>query len=232
MKKEEKITLKSQLNTMPKLMKKTYKKKTSSKPKVVYVMPSKPELKELTTNVTGSVTINGYQVNLNNLGFGSDTGQRVGRAVKGARLTYNYVILGASASGLIDYLRIMLIYDSQSNVANPAVGDFLEVGAGGSIVTCPKNTKSYPDRFTFLYDKIIAVQNQSTGGSCNGDKEDQAQCGSISLARLPATRFSSSASGVPTTGNLFLYVTSYQNTGLVTTSAGLYGHFKYTYSDD
>lgn len=232
MKKEEKITLKSQLNTMAKIMKKTYKKKTSSKPKVVYVMPSKPELKELTTNVTGAVTSNGYQINLNNLGFGSDTGQRVGRAVKGARLHYKYVILGASNSALFDYIRVMIVWDSQSNTANPAVGDFLETGAAGSIVTCPKNTKSYPDRFTFLMDKIIPVQNQTAGGSCNADQDNQQQSGSISLARLPATRFSSSASGVPTTGNLFLYVTTYQNTGLVTTSAGLYGHFKYTYSDD
>jgi len=217
---------------MPKLMKKTYKKKTSSKPKVVYVMPSKPELKELTTNVTGAVTINGYQVNLNNLGFGSDTGQRVGRAVKGARLHYKYVILGPSNSALFDFLRVMIVWDSQSNTANPAVGDFLETGAAGSLVTCPKNTKSYPDRFTILMDKMIPVQNQTAGGSCNADQDNQQNSGSISLARLPATRFSSSASGVPTTGNLFLYVTSYQNTGLVTTSAGLYGHFKYTYSDD
>jgi len=232
MKKEEKITLKSQLNTMPKLMKKTYKKKTSSKPKVVYVMPSKPELKELTTNVTGAVTINGYQFSLNSLGFGSDTGQRVGRAVKGARLHYKFVILGPSNSGLFDYLRVILMWDSQSNGGTPAAGDFLETGAAGSLVTCPKNTKSYPDRFTFLMDKIIPVQNQSSGGSCNADQDNQQQTGSISLARLGVTRFASSASAPPTTGNLILYVTSYQNTGLVTTSAGLYGHFKYTYSDD
>lgn len=232
MKKEEKITLKSQLNTMAKIMKKTYKKKTSSKPKVVYVMPSKPELKELTTNVVGAVTTNGYIINLNNLSFGSDTGQRIGRVVKGARLHYSFVILGASASGLIDYLRVMIIYDSQANAANPASTDFLETGAAGSLVTCPKNTKSYPERFTFLMDRVIPVQNQSSGGSCNGDKEDQAMQGSISLARLAPTRFPSSATTIPTTGSILLYVTSYQNTGLVATSAGLYGHFKYTYSDD
>jgi len=211
---------------------KTYKKKVSTKPKVVYVMPSRPELKEINTNVSGAVSVSGYQVNLNNVASGSDTGQRIGRAIKGARLYYNGVILGASSSGLIDYLRVMLIYDSQSNVANPAYTDFLESGAGGSIVTMIKNTKSYPKRFTFLMDKIIPVQNQSSGGSCNGDKEDQAFSGSIDLSRLPVSRFSSTAATVPASGNVFLYVTSYQNTGLLTSSAGLYANFKYTYSDD
>lgn len=211
---------------------KTYKKKISSKPKVVYVQKVAPEIKELTTGITGAVTVGGYTVSLNNLLNGSDTGQRVGRAVQPIRINYKYVILGASASGLVDYLRVMIIHDSQSNNASISFTDALETGAGGNAVTMPKNTKSYPKRFTFLMDKIIAVQNQSSGGSCNGDKEDQAESGSIDLRRLPPARFASTSAGIPTTGHIYLAVASYQNTGLATTSAGLYGHFKFMYSDD
>lgn len=212
--------------------KKTYKKKTYQK-KGVYVLKKEVELKELTTSVSGSVTIGGYQIGLNNLANGNETGQRIGRTVQNVRLNYKFVILGASASGLIDYLRVMIVHDNAGNGAYPAVGDFLETGAGGSLVTAPKNTKSYPKRFTFLMDKIIPVQNQSSGGSCNGDKEDQQQSGSIALSRYGISRYTGTSSGVPPgSGTIFLYVTSYQNTGAVTTSAGLYGHFKYMYSDE
>jgi len=217
---------------MPKLMNKTYKKTKASKPKVVYVKKSSEEQKELNSSVTGAVNVGGYVIGLNNIGFGSDTGQRVGRAIQMMRLDYKFVILGASASGLIDYLRVMIVYDYQGNGVGCSPSDFLETGAGGNQVTMPKNTKSYPKRFRFLMDKIIPVQNQSTGGSCNGAQEDQAQSGSIMLSKLPITRYTSSAGATPASGAIVLCVTSYQNTGLVTTSAGLYGHFKLTYTDD
>jgi len=213
-------------------VKKTYKKKMATKPKVVYVQKAPVEMKEINTSVSGAVPASGYIISLNNIGQGSDTGQRIGRAVKGGRLYYNGVILGASASGLIDYLRVILIYDSQSNGASPSYGDFLESGAGGNIVTMIKNTKGYPKRFTFLRDMVIPVQNQSSGGSCNGDKEDQAFSGSIDLSRYAQTRYSGASATVPLNGHVFLYVASYQNTGVVTTSAGVYANFKYTYSDD
>jgi len=215
---------------------KTYKGKSGTKyakNSHLYVLKKEVEMKELTTSVTGSVTSNGYIIGLNNLNNGNESGQRIGRTVQNVRLNYKFVLLGASASGLIDYLRVMIIHDSAGNGAYPAVGDFLETSAGGSIVTCPKNTRSYPKRFTFLMDKIISVQNQSTGGSCNGDKEDQQQAGSIALSRYGVTRYTGTTSTVPpASGTIFLYVTSYQNTGLVTTSAGLYGHFKYLFTDE
>lgn len=218
---------------MPKSTQKSYKKKTSSKPKAIYVKKKEVELKELVTSVTGAVTAGGYIIGLNNLANGNESGQRIGRAVQPVRLSYKFVILGASTSGLIDYLRVMLVHDNQGNGAYPAFADFLEATAGGNQVTQPKNTRSYPKRFTFLMDQIIPVQNQSSGGSCNGDKEDQQQTGSIALSRYPVTRYTGTSSGVPpASGTIFLAVMSYQNTGLVTTSAGLYGHFKFMYSDD
>jgi len=232
MKKEEKITLKSQFNTMAKIMKKTYKKKTSSKPKVVYVQKRTVEQKELNTFVSGAIATNGSFVYLNSIGFGSDTGQRVGRQIQGNRLDYKFMILGASASGLIDFLRVTFVLDMQANAGTFLNTDVYEGGAGGSQTTWHKNTKAWPKRFVFLKDMLIPVQNQSTGGSCNGDKDSQAQSGSISLAKYPLVQFPFSSSGIPTTGALVMILTTYQNTGLATTSCGLYGTFKYVYSDD
>lgn len=217
---------------MAKIMKKTYKKKTSSKPKVVYVQKLTTEQKELNTFVSGSIATNGSFVYFNNIGFGSDTGQRVGRQIQGNRLDYKFIVVGATASGLIDFLRVTFVIDLQANGGAFNNSDVYESGAGGTQLTWHKNTKTWPKRFIFLKDMILPVQNQISTGSSNGDKDSQVQTGSISLAKYPLVQYAAAASGVPTTGALVMVLTTYQNTGLATTSCGLYGTFKYVYSDD
>jgi len=212
-------------------MKKVYKKQKSVKAQLEKIMKSSEETKELLTSITGVVPVGGYLLSLNNMIGGSDTGQRVGRQIQGQRLDYKFVILGASTSGLIDYLRVTLFYDMQANATGTVFADVYDGAAGGNQVTWPKNTRSYPNRYVFLKDIIIPVQNQSSGGSCNGDKEDQQQSGTIYLGKYPKTQFKDQSSTSCTKGHLIIGVTSYQNTGALTTSAGLYGHFKFVYTD-
>lgn len=210
---------------------KTYKKAKSVKAQLEKIIKSTEEQKELLTSVTGTVPIGGYLLSLNNIIGGSDTGQRVGRQIQGVRLDYKFIIQGPSNSALFDYIRVILFYDWQANATGTVFADVLDGSAGGNQVTWPKNTRSYPKRYTFLKDVIIPVQNQTAGGSCNADQDNQQQCGSIYLGKYPKTQFKDQTSSSCTQGHLIIGVMTYQNTGSVTTSAGLYGHFKYVYTD-
>jgi len=212
-------------------MKKTYKKQKSVKAQLVKIMKSSEEPKELLTNITGVVPVGGYLLSLNNIIGGSDTGQRVGRQIQGQRLDYKFVILGQSSNTFVEYIRVTIFYDMQANATGTTFADVYDGAAGGNQVTWPKNTRAYPDRFIFLKDITIPVQNQTSGGSSNGDKTDQAQSGTIYLSKYPKTQFKDQSSTSCTKGHLIIGVTSYLNTGLLTTSAGLYGHFKYVYTD-
>jgi len=212
-------------------MKKTYKKQKSVKAQLEKIMKSSEEPKELLTNITGVVPTGGYLLSLNNIIGGSDTGQRVGRQIQGSRLDYKFIIQGPSNSALFDYIRVIIFYDMQANATGTVFADVLDSSAGGNQVTWPKNTRSYPSRYVFLKDIIIPVQNQTAGGSCNADQDNQQQSGTIYLSKFPKTQFKDQTSSSCTKGHLIIGVMTYQNTGLVTTSAGLYGHFKYVYTD-
>jgi len=212
-------------------MKKVYKKQKSVKAQLEKIMKSSEEPKELLTNITGVVPTGGYLLSLNNIIGGSDTGQRVGRQIQGSRLDYKFIIQGPSNSALFDYIRVIIFYDMQANATGTVFADVLDSSAGGNQVTWPKNTRAYPNRYVMLKDICIPVQNQGATGSSNADQDSQSQSGTIYLSKFPKTQYKDTSSTSCTKGHLIIGVMTYQNTGAVATSAGLYGHFKYVYTD-
>lgn len=109
------------------------------------------ELKFVDTNIAGGATgiTIGVQGLLNGLVPGSNASQRIGRKVvmKSVYLRYRIQLAATTVGG--GKMRLMLVYDKQSNAAAPAITDILLTNNW----TSPNNL-SNRDRFTVLCDHI------------------------------------------------------------------------------
>lgn len=231
---------------MPKYHKPTYKKKRSYKKYLVdqaqpgyytrnRLMVTKnygSERKEAVTSVSGSIPANGTVLLLNSIGQGNDINQRIGRVIKMLGCQYRYAVQGPTASINGDWLRVTLVWDSQSNNGfSPLYTDIFDNSAGGSPINWLKNTRQYADRFTLIKDETIAVQNQ-VNTNASGAEFQTYKTGYCSLRSFGETQFIATGSGMPGTGSLLLCISTLQNTGLSSTSASMAGNFKITFSDD
>lgn len=115
------------------------------------------EKKYLDVQDTTDVTLNGAVVPLNLIAAGTDFNQRIGRRIriKSWQCRF-YANLENSSSAAA--LRIMLVYDKQTNGSTPALTDIIDP------TTTPSNffgmiNLNNRDRFVMLMDKVFALDN-------------------------------------------------------------------------
>jgi len=128
---------------------------------------SLPELKDIEPGTTfpGTVSNSGTLQLLNGVANGTDFTNRIGRKINMVDLEvkmFFFPISGNAYPG--DVIRVMLIYDKQTNGALPAVSDIL--------------TSAYPlsftnlnnrNRFEVLHDEAVALNPQATVGTTLGN---------------------------------------------------------------
>jgi len=127
-----------------------------------WAQPSKGgELKFIDTNAGQGVVFGvddfGAAILLNNIQPGSSASQRIGRKVTLKSVLFRYSInLGAGSTGGSP-IRILIVYDRQSNAAAPAITDVLLSDDFTS-----QNNLSNRDRFITIFDHItqpVSVNN-------------------------------------------------------------------------
>jgi len=215
---------------------KRYKKSTGPKknPKSFSLSRSeikaKSEIKEIVAYVSGPIPVGGFiSAGLTTIGQGQDINQRIGRVIQAVGVQVKYLSLGPSASIQNEFLRLIFLWDQQPNALTPIASDILDLTAGGG-VTAFKNTKQYTDRFTFLKDIVIPVQNVSNATQSAADAHSHDEF-YINLRGFPMTQYGSTVASVPTSGSLVYMIQSWKNTGATTTSGEMIMQVKFTYTD-
>jgi len=121
------------------------------------------ELKFLdTSSGEVSVTTAGTVTPLNLIIQGDDYNQREGRRVDWKSLLFRCTVtpLDIGPNGTGDIVRLLLVWDLQSNGAVPAVNEILQ----SAVYDSPMNL-NYRDRFVVIADKFISVAGVDIGGS-------------------------------------------------------------------
>lgn len=117
------------------------------------------EKKYLDTKITRAPITNnvGNFLILNNVPYGTDYNQRVGRHVKLSHLVIKASgVVATSATGLARY---WVVYDKQSNGVVPGIGDLFEpntLNTDGSVsISSQRNISTWADRFKILKTGVI-----------------------------------------------------------------------------
>lgn len=125
------------------------------------------ELKTIDTGLQlpGVINAGGFLGLLNGISQGTDYTERIGRQVNLESIHLRvFGLINPIANPTGDYLRTMIIVDSQPNGAAPTVADILE----GSNITSQLNLNNR-DRFTTLYNNIQPIEAFTfTAGALTG----------------------------------------------------------------
>lgn len=138
------------------------------------VVPAKSvvEIKSVDVNqgtLTGNFSTTPTFILLNAMRLGTDFYQRVGRKIvmKSLRVT-GIIVPSGSVATSASYMRMMVVYDKQSNGAAPAITDIITdvngSGATGTNSYAGKNL-NYRDRFVILRDHAMLGPIVSAGGA-------------------------------------------------------------------
>lgn len=120
----------------------------------LYQRRGRDELKVVDVTAAGAVAAAGTVTLLNGISQGTDYNNRIGRKVIIKSLLFNLDLQpNATASIPIgDFVRVLVVYDCQTNSAAPVVSDILQGGTYNS----PMNLTNR-DRFKVLIDKRVSV---------------------------------------------------------------------------
>lgn len=134
---------------------------------------------------------------LNGMAPGSDASSRIGRRVTIKSLLIRYAFMGASTGTWGSPMRILVVYDKQSNAAAPAITDILLTDDYSSC-----NNLSNRDRFVTIFDNI-------TGG-CGGGGGEPSTASGVLYKRLNfETMFNAGSAGTIadiTSGAIYMFV--------------------------
>jgi len=144
---------------------------------------------------------------LNGVSQGSDYNNRIGRKIVMTSIFFRCTVaLAASPNAQSEVVRLMIVYDEQTNNVDPGGTDILQT----STATVSFNNLSNRDRFKVLYDKIRVVNAQ---GQTNGSLGDKAYFSKYIKIGLPVI-FSGTGgtSGAIQTGALYALFSSQELT--------------------
>jgi len=137
----------------------------------LYTQRGREELKTIDSGtITQSpVAVAGNLVLLNGVATGTDYTNRIGRKIimKSILMRFWLLPVGTTES-LGDYVRVMLVYDKQSNSAAPTVADILNTAT-----YLEPNNLNNRDRFVILKDKSVTFNpaNWAAGAVTTGDPQ-------------------------------------------------------------
>lgn len=122
----------------------------------LYTKRGRDELKVIdTNNYTVAVPTAGSVILLNGVAQGTDYTNRIGRKIIMKSLLFRAVLYPSTAASAVfgTTIRIMLVYDCQTNAATPAITDFF---AGGVYLEAMNLTNR--DRFKVIKDWFVPVE--------------------------------------------------------------------------
>lgn len=115
--------------------------------------PIRPELKSIdATPATISVNTTGSLTLLNGCAVGTDYTDRIGRKTMLKSINFRGFFQPADDNTVTNYVRMMIVYDRQTNGAAPAVTDILQ--SASSLSNLNLNNR---DRFLVLVDKEYVI---------------------------------------------------------------------------
>lgn len=124
----------------------------------VYTRRGRDELKVIDSGaITGNVPNSGVLVLLNGVSQGTDYTNRIGRKILLKSMLFRFSLfpnpsVTAPTGGVGDIVRLLIIYDAQSNASAPSVSDILVSVAYNE----PMNLNNR-DRFKILADKFFTM---------------------------------------------------------------------------
>ena len=119
------------------------------------------EFKFVDVTVGADINTTGFVHLLNGMTRGDDISQRIGREVTLRSVQMTYQIGSKNNTGLDQYVRAMLVYDSQANGGpTPLISDILSA----SNTYAHRNLENR-HRFKILYDRTIALNASGEPGS-------------------------------------------------------------------
>lgn len=133
-----------------------------------YDRRGRDELKYIDTTSTGTVNGTGSLTLLNGIAQGQDINQRIGRKVNLKSIFFRLDLYPATtaSSPTGDIVRILVIYDCQTNSSAPGIGNILV----SPQYLAPMNL-DYRDRFKILIDKHVTMPANvyTTGALTSGE---------------------------------------------------------------
>jgi hypothetical protein len=141
----------------------------------------------------------GYMACINLVAGGSSYDQRYGREITPRSLEFMYQLTPVSTSA--EYARVLVVYDSQSNLGLANPGDVLDTAFTSSLFFSYPNFGQLGKRFTILYDHMsdeLSISAGSGVGPYLGHKPNTTR---VSL-KVPKTRikYNTSSAAVPSQG--------------------------------
>lgn len=100
---------------------------------------------------------------LNGLFLGTSATTRIGQKIMIKSMQIKFQITGPDAGNTPTlnsiWLRLMVVYDDQTNGATPALSDIIEDASSSTVVLSPISMAN-SQRFRILYNKVCVVQSQ------------------------------------------------------------------------
>jgi len=187
------------------------------------------EFKAIDTSGNCSANVTTAVVLCNGCARGDEINERTGREIvmKSIQLQYNAV--STATTGIVNHVRVMVVYDRQANGAALTAAQVLSNTGGADGTLCPRNLENRR-RFWILYDRSVVVGPQGVTTTA---------LGALPLVHrqwyrritLPVTFNNGDAGSVAdiTTGSLYLVVVGNQADG--NTDADVYYHVRVRYQD-
>lgn len=203
-------------------------KKTAKKPrmsKAIYPRSDLgPELKYLDTSATGTFNYSGGSpgiVLLNGVSAGTNNINRVGRKILMKSLEMRIQFVKGGATGASTCVRMLIVYDKQTNQALPAFSDVLAV-AGDNLDPFKSRNIENTERFIVLCDELINFASVASIDPSTWSAKK------FLYFQLPV-RFDSNSGGIAdiTTGSLLLMFLD-NNTGAAATTCSYSSRVKWT----
>jgi len=188
------------------------------------------ELKEFQQITDQVAAAGGSVICLNQVAQGTDAVNRIARHVvpNGVDIIYSFIPPGISGgSGQITFGYVALVWDYNPNAALPTYTTVFDTGSTPYAYTAFRNTLQDRERFKILWEQRVSFNGYSTG--VPNFTENIYGRHYVSLKGL-SCEYKLAATGVPTTGGLYLCFCDSTNTG---TSAAprLIANCKFTFKD-
>lgn len=177
-------------------------------------------------NASAAPSTGGSVALLNVIAEGSDTSDRVGRAVRSVFITIDIITYAPSTATNFDTGKIALVYDKSPNGTIAAYADiFAKPAAGGVVSMNMKNICATGERFKILRQWNLPVLQQ---GGINGTHY-------VETIRIPnsmsISKWAGSAATTPLEGGFYLVYASLADTHNVATSFAHITQWRYAYVD-
>lgn len=171
-------------------------------------------------------------INMNPLILGTDNFQRIGRKVMMKSIFINGRLIVDGTSDENDYIRIILIYDRQSNGAVPSIADVLtstdENGATSSTSHDQLNIDNVGHRFKILRDYRFGWNATSSNAAVEGAKDYKNPMTFKFYQKLNLPAKYDAGNIIPNEGHLFLFIYGDEPAATNPFNVTLSGRLRYT----